>query len=36
MDLRNPSIPDPTEQNRRQFLQRTSAASLAAVVGLGA
>jgi alkaline phosphatase D len=34
MDIRNPSIPDPTEQNRRQFLRRTSAASVAAVVGL--
>ena len=34
MDLQNPSIPDPTAQNRRQFLRRTSAASVAAVVGL--
>ena len=34
MDLRNRSVPDPTEQNRRQFLRRTSVASAAAVVGL--
>jgi alkaline phosphatase D len=34
MKLRNRSIPDPTEQNRRQFLRRTGAASVAAVVGL--
>jgi len=34
MDLRNRSIPDPTEQNRRQFLRRTSAASAAAIAGL--
>jgi len=34
MDLRDPPVPDITEQNRRQFLQRTSAASLAAAIGL--
>ena len=34
MDLGNRSVPDPTEQNRRQFLRRTSVASAAAVAGL--
>ncbi|WP_435102227.1 alkaline phosphatase D family protein [Halarchaeum sp. P4] len=34
MDLERPPNPDPTAQNRRQFLQRTGAAGLIAAVGV--
>jgi alkaline phosphatase D len=30
----DPDTPDPTEQNRRQFMQRTGAVSIAAAIGL--
>ncbi|WP_318567061.1 alkaline phosphatase D family protein [Salinigranum marinum] len=34
MDLTDPDTPDPTAQNRRQFMQRTGAASVVAALGL--
>ncbi|WP_201741667.1 alkaline phosphatase D family protein [Salinigranum halophilum] len=34
MDIQDPDPPDPTAQNRRQFMQRTGAASVVAALGL--
>ncbi|MEF8840406.1 MAG: alkaline phosphatase D family protein [Haloarculaceae archaeon] len=34
MDLEDPPVPDLTEQNRRQFMQRTGAAGVVAALGL--